>query len=227
VSETEEQTAASLDEREVAEFLRRNPDFFRRHEAVLEAMNIPHRPGAGAASLLERQVTVLRARNAELTRRLGGLAQTARTNEALLGRLQVLLLRLVSATDLDDLLRRLDAGLRDEFHADFVVIRLFAGERPEAIAPDAPLLAPLARELQRREPVCGYLTPEQREALFGPQAGEVASAIFVPLCEGRSPCAGLLAVGSVDPKRFHPEMGTVFVAHLGAVVARLLTRLAG
>jgi uncharacterized protein YigA (DUF484 family) len=46
--------------------------------------------------------------------------------------------------------------------------------------------------------------------------------VVVPLCEGEhEPCLGLLGIGSVDPKRYHPDMGTVFVAHLGAVMNRI------
>jgi uncharacterized protein YigA (DUF484 family) len=31
----------------------------------------------------------------------------------------------------------------------------------------------------------------------------------------------MLAIGSVDSKRYHPEMGTVFVNHLGSVMNRI------
>ena len=49
-----------LAEREVADFLRRHPDFFERHLALLTELVVPHSGRTGAVSLLERQVTVLR-----------------------------------------------------------------------------------------------------------------------------------------------------------------------
>jgi uncharacterized protein YigA (DUF484 family) len=36
---------------------------------------------------------------------------------------------------------------------------------------------------------------------------------------------GVLAIGSADPQRFTGEMGTLFVRHVGEVLARLLSRL--
>jgi uncharacterized protein YigA (DUF484 family) len=31
----------------------------------------------------------------------------------------------------------------------------------------------------------------------------------------------MLAIGSIDANRYHPEMGTMFVNHLGAVMNRI------
>lgn len=207
----------------VASYLDAHPDFFAGHERLLERMTIPHRAG-GAVSLLERQVELLRGRNEELQRRLQQLAQAARSNEVLLERLQSLILKLIASRDLDSAIAVLEQGLREDFHADFVTLRLTGGwDRPEAVDPDAPASAAVKALLNRREPICGYLPPEQKALLFGSAAGEVASSILLPLCESAADdCLGLLAVGSVDPKRFHPEMGTVFVAHLGAVATRVL-----
>ena len=32
---------------------------------------------------------------------------------------------------------------------------------------------------------------------------------------------GILAVGSVDPERYHTDMGTVLVNHLGAIINKI------
>ncbi len=77
--------------------------------------------------------------------------------------------------------------------------------------------------LERHTPLCGYLTPEQLAYVFGPAGSGIGSSVLLPLWdELHDRCVGLLAVGSADPRRFHAEMGTAFVAHLGAVVARVL-----
>ncbi len=217
-----------LDEREVAAYLEAHPDFFVRHDGLLSELKIPHASGA-AVSLLERQLQVIREKNGELERQLKSLARTAQGNEKLLERLQAMILKLISSTDLDDALRLIDRSLRDDFHADFVALRLFGDWArpenidPENIDPEHPSLKTIATTLSRRVPVCGYLTPEQKAFLFGSQAEQVVSGLLIPLCESPcDACLGVVAVGSVDPKRFHPEMGTAFVAHLGAVTTRIL-----
>lgn len=220
---TEIDTTTLPEEQDVAAYLQRHPDFFLRNEGLLTDLRIPHAVG-GAVSLVERQVLRLREQKQELERRLQQLARTARNNEQLLERLQALILELIVSPDADTAIRLLDRALRDDFHADFVSLRLFGDvDRPEAIAADAPGIEALAPALAARKPVCGYLDPEQKAFLFGAHAGEVASAMLIPLCESAcDACLGLLAIGSVDPKRYHSEMGTVFIAHLGAVATRIL-----
>ena len=61
--------------------------------------------------------------------------------------------------------------------------------------------------------------------MFGKVADELASGALIPLLDPTSDeCIALLAIGSVDPRRFHAEMGTTFLRYLGAVLARLLRR---
>ncbi|SCZ66281.1 DUF484 family protein [Thiohalomonas denitrificans] len=214
---------AESSEESVAAYLEVHPEFFEGREKLLEKLHIPHATG-GAVSLVERQVQHLRERNNELQRHLQHLARAARNNELLLEQLQVLILQLITSENIDEALAVLEKGLREDFHADFVALRLFGDwDRPEAIEPTAPELASFARTMDRKQPVCGYITPEQKQFLFGGAATKVTSSILLPLCESRhDACLGLLGIGSIDPKRFHPEMGTVFVSHLGAVATRIL-----
>lgn len=215
--------AVALGEADVADYLESHPDFFDRHPSLLEGLNIPHSAGA-AVSLVERQVRMLREKNSELERKLQHLARAARTNERLLERLQVLILGLVGSEGFDQAVAILSETVREDFHADFVVLKLLgAPERPETVAPGTPQRETVERLLAKRQPICGYLDAGHKRVLFGASGDDVASAVVIPLCERPdSDCLGLLAIGSVDPKRFHPEMGTVFVAHLGAVTARVL-----
>jgi len=210
-------------EAQVAAYLAADPHFFERHLRLLVDLVLPH-PGTGSAvSLIERQVSVLRDQNRELRHKLHNLAQTARTNEQLLDRIQRLILDLVGAPTLRNALETLRAALREDFHADAITVRLFGtSEREPFIRGDDAGLAPLRKILDHGAPVCGHLKPEQLTALFGDQGAEIASGALIPLCESREEqCLGFLAIGSIDPKRFHAEMGTVFLRQLGAVFARL------
>jgi len=212
-----------ITEREVADFLHHHPDFFTRHEYLLQEMNVPHPESGKAISLIERQVGVIREQKQELKHQLQQLTLAARTNEALLQRFQVMILNLIESDDIDQAVQYIRDALREDFHADAVELRLFdCPGRSESIPRDDPALKGFTTLLEARKTVCGHFKPEQMAFLFDKHAEEIASAVVIPLCDGEDgPCLGLLAIGSVDSKRYHPEMGTVFVNHLGAVMNRI------
>jgi len=216
-------TQRTITEREVAEFLHRHPDFFTRHEYLLEEMSIPHPETGKAISLIERQVGVIREQKQQLKQQLQQLTLAARTNEALLQRFQVMILNLIDSDDIDQAVQYIRDALREDFHADAVELVLFdCSGRKESISREDPGLKAFQNLLNSHQTVCGHFKPEQTAFLFGEGAKEIASAVVIPLCEGpQEPCLGMLAIGSIDPKRYHPEMGTVFVNHLGSVMNRI------
>lgn len=216
-----------LDERRVAEYLRKHPDFFERHEELLTELRVSHPESGQAVSLVERQVGVLQEQKAALKQKLKGVARNARNNELLLERIESLALALLETRDLEGAITTLERVLHREFYAEAVALRLFQTGGGAALlhyylAPDSEDLNAFHGVLSRREPVCGYLTPEQIRVLFPNQDEELVSGALVPLCEEDGHCLGLLGVGSSDARRFHPEMGTVFLRHLGALVAAIL-----
>ncbi|MGM0593611.1 MAG: DUF484 family protein [Pseudomonadota bacterium] len=212
-----------LKEREVADYLHRHPDFFARHEYLLEEMEVRHPDTGKAVSLIERQVSVMREQKQQLRQQLHQLTQAAKANETLLQRFQVLILNLIDSDNLDQAVAYIREALQEDFHADAVELVLIdCLPRAESVAADDARLKPFQRIMQAHYPVCGHFSLEQMQLLFGQRGDEIASAVVVPLCEGeREPCLGLLGIGSVDPKRYHPDMGTVFVSHLGAVMNRI------
>jgi len=212
-----------LKEHEVADYLHRHPDFFSRHEYLLQEMTIPHADTGRAVSLIERQVGVMREQKHQLRQQLHQLTVAAQANETLLQRFQVLILNLIDSDNLDQAILYIRDALQQDFHADAVELVLIdCAPRPESVARDDARLRPFQRIMQARYPACGHFSAEQKSLLFGPRGEEIASAVVVPLCEGGDePCLGLLGIGSVDPKRYHPDMGTVFVSHLGAVMNRI------
>lgn len=213
-----------LSEREVADYLHRHPDFFSRHEYLLQEITIPHADTGTAVSLIERQIGVMREQKHQLRQQLHQLTLAAKTNETLLQRFQVLILNLIDSDNLDQAIAYIRDALQEDFHADAVELVLFdCPSRPESIPCEDDRLQPFQRIMQARYPVCGHFKPEQMTLLFGKRGEEMASAVVVPLCEDgdSAPCLGLLGIGSIDPKRYHPDMGTVFVSHLGAVMNRI------
>jgi len=84
------------------------------------------------------------------------------------------------------------------------------------------LKALLPTPLVDNRPQCGRLKHEQAEFLFGDQAAAIESCAVIPL--GHCGSAGLLSIGSREVNRFNPCMGTLFLSHLGELIARLLER---
>lgn len=212
---------ALMDENVIAGYLQSHPDFFQRHSDLLLTLQVPHQ--AGTASLIERQVAVLREKSRDLEEQLNGLIRTARGNEQIVTRLQRFTLELMRADSLDDVIATCQEILRDDFNADFVTLRIIGGDDTmHFIAPDNKTLKHFDKLFNSKKPVCGRLEKEQQKFLFGQNADDMNSVALIPLLGAEK--IGILALGSEDETRFHPGMGTVFISHLGELISTSLTR---
>ena len=106
---------SSLDESEVADFLRTHPDFFERHLALLSELVVPHSARGGTVSLLERQVGVLRDQLSIEKSRLASLIDKAKENSRLQQRLQRCFERITRTRDMTELLDAVPRVLQAEF----------------------------------------------------------------------------------------------------------------
>jgi uncharacterized protein YigA (DUF484 family) len=219
--------APDSEEESVASYLQRNPDFFERHQAVLARLRLPHARGGTTISLVERQIEVLREKQAALEGKLAELVRVARANDAISERLHRFTRRLLREVPPEQALVHIEAGLRedfDAFHAALVLI----GDEPDPSAPrfvrtvpaDDPNLKSFESLFASGKPRCGQARDSQREFLFGPEGLELGSVALVPLGEKGS--LGLLALGSPDRDRFHPGMSTEFLARLAELVTESL-----
>jgi uncharacterized protein YigA (DUF484 family) len=196
---------------DVKTFLEQHPDFLVEHPDLLETLQVPHGLDGPAVSLVERQVQVLRDRQAESRQRLAELVRNARDNEALVGRVHALALRLLHARDAAGVAAQTEASMHEDF--DVRPARLLA-------AADIP---PAVRALVASgKPRCGQLREDDRNALLDDAAAGIASMALVPI--GADCRYGLLALGSTDAARFHPGMGTAFLERIGELVAAALGR---
>jgi uncharacterized protein YigA (DUF484 family) len=213
---------------EVASFLRRHPRFLDQFPDLALTLNVPREDGP-ATSLASYQLEVLRDKNRELNRRLQELFATANENERLTVRTHQLTLALLRARDPGETLRTLVAVLTEDFRTEQVRVllhtrdtRLPAAEWIQIVPRDDVALRPFAEFLQAGEPLCGRLQPEKLDLLFGEKVGEAQSAALLPL-EGR----GMLAIGSADPNRFYPGMGTLFLRLMSEALVAALSRYDG
>jgi uncharacterized protein YigA (DUF484 family) len=208
----------------VARYLCKYPDFLLRHPEVLEAIQLPHESG-NAVSLIERQVEHLRDQNNKLNRKLNQLIRVASDNEQLMSRLHHLTLELMIIDDLGLFFDRLIQALKSEFNADILNVSLF--DRKVSAHKDTPLyfirredseLQQFQAMLDKGETTCGRLGDQKLEFLFGSRSQWVQSTAFVPLGND-----GIMAIGSSDPARFYPGMGTLFLDLLASVVISRLS----
>ena len=227
MSESKPLRHAAPGDDEVADFLGANPEFFQRRPEVLGRLRIPHGSSGNTVSLIEKQVEVLRAQNRGLERKLVDLIEVARGNDAAIEKIHQLALLLMETGDLSDLLTGLQDVLRSRFLADEVAIVLFegaadalAGSPARRATRDDPALAHFANFMKAGKPHCGRLRPPQLEFLFGAKAGAIGSCALVAL--GPHAELGLLAVGARSEDQFAPTLGTIYLAHIGELVAAAL-----
>lgn len=223
---TEMSVKDGLTAMEVASYLRRHPEFLAEFPDIALALQMPREQGA-TTSLASYQLEVLRDKNRQINRRLHELIEIAAENEQLMVRVHSLTVALMRERTLGDSVRRVVAGLTEDFHTDLVRLVLFRGPSAELPAADWLILAAggteqlpaFAEFIKRNEPLCGRLQQDKLDALFGAHVGEVHSTVLMPI-DG----IGMLAVGSHDPNRFHPGMGTVFLKLIAEAIATAVAR---
>lgn len=200
----------------VRQYLLQHPGFLQENSDLLSELVLPHETG-NAVSLIERQVAVLRSQRSDLKNKLQQLVEAARTNEQLLRRMEQLIIRLLDARDRQELIARLETGLQAEFQLDAFALGVLEDEDSHQL---------FEKIITRKEPVSGHLAQPQKEFLFADQAGELASGALIPLFDPASDtCFAMIGMGSTSASRFHAEMGTLFLAYLGKIVARLWLRM--
>src|SRR5467141_503507 len=175
---------------EIARFLRSHPQFFDQHPELLESILVPHPYGGRAIPLAERQAVALRDKARLLEGKLGELIKFGEENDAISEKVQRLAVALVV--------------WGKAVPADFTEAEAVDGaQRQLAATMGAPQCGPAA---------ASPFIPWFREA-----AEHVRSVALVPL--GESVVFGLLALGSEDPQRFFPGMGTLYLRRIGELCA--------
>jgi uncharacterized protein YigA (DUF484 family) len=225
VRDTEPERAAPvLDDEQIAAWLGAHSDFFERHPEVLEEMNLHHSTGGKAISLIEHQVQRLRERNRQLQGRLKALLDTARENESRVLHLQDLARALIVARNLGDVFKALETGLKRDFSVDAVFLGLKSDHARDSGQPglhylteDDPVPAAFRDFYRQPRPICGPLSERQLGLLFPGESGLLKSAAVMPL--GKPVMLGMLVVASREPKRFRPDIGTLFLELIADLVA--------
>ena len=227
VEQTERREVPNADS--VLKFLTHNPDFFNQHSDVLPRLSIPHDSGQ-AASLIEKQVSVLRNKCCTLENSLRDLISVARENEQLHQRLHGLIQDIITASSIDDVVSLTHDSMLENFNADSVRVVLVSSEKQSEKPSDYlhmldtdPGLALFNDIFKKGETRCGELGDAQKHVIFGANAEDVASAAVIPLVHNRK--LGLVVLASKDESRFAIGKGVMFLNQFGEVLSRRIDSL--
>jgi uncharacterized protein YigA (DUF484 family) len=210
--------------RDVIAYLRRHPDFLERHPEALRLMRAPSRElGHGVFDFQHFHVERLRQDRARLSLENRTLIAAGRGTLASQGRVHKAVLAILAAGSFEQLLQTITTDLAVLLDVDIVTIGVESTTAPagrlsihgihllKAGAIDAlfgPERALLLREDQPGETV-----------LFGAGAGLVRSQALLRLGFGRGAPLGLLCIGTRQPGRFHPGLGTELLSFLARVIS--------
>lgn len=210
---------------EIAEFLKKNPDFFEHHADVLLALNVTHPHGGRTVSIPERQLIATREKVRLLENKLTELIQFGEENDALSEKIHALTLKLIGAASLDQAIDVLYLDLLDRFQVPHVAVR-FWGVAPTGGTP-TPEFQNSPAELRQfvdamTHPYCGAHPVYETHLWFGEHAPHLKSYALIPLKNEKT--FGLLLMASENAERFYADMGTMFLSRIGQVFAHCAAR---
>lgn len=211
-----------LDAEIVASWLKDNPEFFLIHGAVLNDIQIPHPHGTHTVSLSERQLLTLRDKNRTLEQRLSELIGYAETNDSISSKVHQLAVRLLMQRHLSGVLETIEQQMHHSFGVPHVALRLW---NFRSRGHDHPAFEPVAQLQQEaishvETPRCGHHTPVQCDHWFGALAPELKSFALLPLRDGET--FGALLLASPDENRFYPDMGIFYLQRITELVSTAL-----
>ena len=210
-----------MDPKEIAQFLRSNPQFFDQHPQLLESIYVPHPHGGRAIPLTERQIVGLREKVRLLEARLGEYLRFGEDNDAIGEKVHRLSLALLGARDFAATAQALYFHLREDFAVPHVALRVWGKSLLDGTQEGSPVEAELRDKAETMgAPLCGPAAGNPFLPWFREAGEHVRSVALVPL--GQTSIIGLLVLGSEDPQRFFSEMGTLYLRRIGELTAGAL-----
>ena len=211
---------------DVARYLQDNPKFFEDYAELLAHLYIPHPHGGRTISITERQILTVREKCRALEGKLGELIHFGEDNDAISAKVHRLSVALLAAHDFEQTAQALDFHLREDFAVPHVAVRLWGVPAQDRIE---------FREVSEQTrisaaglayPFCGPAGSHESVQWFGDDAPHVRSLAIVAL-RREAETIGMLALGSEDPERFYPDMGTIYLVRIGELAAAAFVRTLG
>jgi uncharacterized protein YigA (DUF484 family) len=222
-------SSAPVTAEQVAEYLKRHPDFFNEAAHLLAEINVPHPQSGQAISLVERQAGVLRERIKTMELKLAELLRHGQENDAISASMQRWIRGLFLHANPATMPEFLADSLSQVFSVPQTAIVIW---RPLADYAQASWVgSPTADYVESidtmRAPVCGPAAISPVARLL-PEAGrDCGSMAVLPLRIGAAPFAfGVLVLASPDARRFAPDLGVAFLERIAEIASAALSSVA-
>ncbi|MEC5399602.1 DUF484 family protein [Uliginosibacterium sp. H1] len=213
-----------MNAQDVVDFLSSHPEFFAEHPDLLAQISVPHPTAGGTISLTERQVHTLREKLTAVQTKLGELVGFGEENDVIAEKVHRLTLALLQSESFETVTGSLYSHLLEDFAVPHVALRIWNSilKRPSEefieVTEDFRFFA-----ADLHHPYCGLANQPEVLAWFGEASKHIQSLSLVPLRRDAQ-VFGMLALGSEDPQRFFPEMGTLYVERIGELVGASLLK---
>lgn len=218
----------ALNDEQVSQYLAQNPDYLSRNPDILQSMMAPSRwSGDGVADMQQYMLEQLRGEIDNLRDCAQDVIETSRTNMSIQTRTHTAVLALLSATNLEQLVRVISEDFPLLLDIDVATIAFEPANTPGTVLMSAGVLRFLPGDVDR------HLGPDQdvllvRDvsedwSLFGEGAGLVHSAALARLRPGHRTPPGLIALGSRG-SAFFPGQGTELIGFLARVMERCIDK---
>lgn len=202
---------------DVSRYLATHPEFFDQFPHLLTDMRLSHPLQGRAISITERQVLNLREKIALLESRLTDFVMFGEENDQTSQRMHDLTMALIPASSAEQVAERLHLHLQREFNLPDSALRLWTDRT--SLADEEQAVVDWVEHMPA--PQCGATLHEQALSWL-PNSATLHSYAAIPLKHDR--LLGVLLLGSVDPAKFYPEMGTLYLQRLGDIVSASLAR---
>lgn len=225
-SATQHSESSSVTADQVAQYLKKHPDFFINRDSLLEQITLPHESGK-AISLLERQVKILRERSIESRHTLNALMENAKYNDQLFSVTRTLILALLMEDDVSQIASATEANLNTQPGIDASSVILFETghlhnvdnmrlESTEFLQTGFPTL------LRDRKTLCQRIDRDTAAFLFPHRGSGIRSVALCPI--GHERMLGILAIGNKSEDYFNGDLDTLFLDFIGEVLESILIR---
>lgn len=216
----EQELKHSFSKDDLVNYLERNPNIFQQHPELLELVTLSD--SRGTASLLERQVAMMKERLSDHKSQQSQFMQVARENEQISDSFSRVICQMIGFTNLSQFATEFPTELRNTFNIDEVSFKTAqaVSRRPN----DSDGYAESVRRMVNNRAVCDNRWPSTIMNLFF--SAEINSAALIPMrnFDSEEPL-GILALGSQDPSRYTNDLGTAHLDRLGLMSGLCLARL--
>jgi uncharacterized protein YigA (DUF484 family) len=208
--------------KEIAEYLILNPNFFKENPEVLNSIEIIHESGA-AVSLIQKQVELLRSNYNSTTDKLMELLGIAKNNEDIFILTKELILSLINASSIEEIVALIEKSFVADFGAKKSKVLFFTESSKNLpkgrVKNPAEARNILGNLLKPGKIFCGEVNKKVAKFIFNQKTG-VKEMALVPL--NSSSLLGLIALGSDQPGKYSDNKDTLFLDFIAEVASKLI-----